>query len=64
VSYNKDLTEFHVVSCKNIIEHDFYKLLFPKTAISKDLYSKVDFMITALSGMFSTSIQGGLTGRN
>ena len=63
VSYSDDLSLKFANDCRNIMESDWYKDMFPGTRISKSRRSVADFETTKNGGRLSTSVGGMLTGR-
>jgi hypothetical protein len=62
-SYGQDLAEKHARDCRTLMSSQFYKDLFPKTALSPERLSVNDFLTTAQGFRLSTSVGGVLTGR-
>ena len=63
VSYSDDLSLKFANDCRNVMESDWYKDMFPGTRISKSRRSVADFETTKNGGRLSTSVGGTLTGR-
>jgi predicted phage terminase large subunit-like protein len=63
VSYNDDLTSKFANDCRNIMQSDWYKEVFPRTRIKPSRRAVNDFETTAGGGRMATSIGGTLTGR-
>ena len=63
VSYSDDLSLKFANDCRNVMESDWYKDMFPGTCISKSRRSVADFETTKNGGRLSTSVAGTLTGR-
>lgn len=62
-SYSADLSEKHALDCRSIMNAPWYKLVFPRTRISREKNSVSDFTTTMRGGRLSTSVGGSLTGR-
>lgn len=62
ISYSQDLAEKNARQCRQLMESDWYKLLFPRTRISPEKNTMLQFETTAHGGRFSTSVMGPLTG--
>ena len=60
VSYNQQLSEKHSIDCRIIMQSDWYKKLFPETALARGTNSK--FVTTYRGFRFATSTGGTLTG--
>jgi hypothetical protein len=63
VSYSDDLSSKFANDCRNIIQSDWYRDLFPMTRLHKSRQAISDFETTHGGGRMSTSIGGTLTGR-
>ncbi|MBN1281916.1 MAG: phage terminase large subunit [Alphaproteobacteria bacterium] len=63
ISYNDNLSEKFASDCRNIMQSEWYKELFPMTRLHKSRQSISDFETTAGGGRMATSIGGTLTGR-
>jgi len=61
--YGQDLSDKHARDCRTLMDSQFYRELFPKTAISVQRRSINDFSTTAKGFRLSTSVSGVLTGR-
>lgn len=63
VSYSYELAGEHARSCRDVMETDWYRALFPKTRLDRRRTTELDFKTTAKGGRLSTSTGGSLTGR-
>lgn len=63
VSYSNELAARFARDFRRVIESPWYKALFPATRVSKSKNTETETVTTANGGRFSTSIEGGLTGR-
>ncbi len=63
VSYNDELAEKFASHCRDIMQSDWYRSLFPMTRLHPSRQSVNDFETTRGGGRMSTSIGGTLTGR-
>jgi len=61
VSYSSDLALKHARDCRELMQSDWYRGIFPATVIARA--AEHDFETTAGGGRFSTSVGGTLTGR-
>ena len=62
-SYSAELAETFARDCKRIMQSEWYKQMFPKSAIANEQSSAYDFKTISRGGRFSTSVEGSLTGR-
>ncbi len=62
-SYGQDLADKHARDCRTLMSSDFYRNLFPRTALSESKNSVGEFMTTAQGVRMATSVGGVLTGR-
>ena len=62
-SYGQDLADKLARDCRTLMSSDFYRRIFPNTAISPQKSSVNDFMTTAQGFRMATSVNGVLTGR-
>jgi len=63
VSYSQPLADKMARDCRNIMNADFYKAVFPGTRLSSEKQSTEEFVTTQKGYRLSTSIEGTLTGR-
>src|SRR5205085_2466855 len=63
VSYSEQLAVKHANDCRHVMRSDWYRSAFPRTRISSEKNTEVDFMTTQRGGRFTTSVGGTLTGR-
>jgi len=63
VSYADELASNLSLKCKQVVESEWFKELFPKTRLSKYKKSTNDFETTKGGGRYATSVNGTLTGR-
>lgn len=63
VSYSGDLARKHSLDNRTVMGADFYREIFPRTRISPDKNTELEFMTTARGCRLATSIDGTLTGR-
>lgn len=63
VSYSQELAQKHARDCRVVMGTDWYRQIFPGTALSRSRNAEHDFETTARGGRFSTSVGGTLTGR-
>lgn len=63
VSYNDELADKFAISCRDVMQSDWYRELFPMTRLHQSRQSVNDFATTRGGGRMATSIGGTLTGR-
>ena len=63
VSYNDELADKFAISCRDVMQSDWYRELFPMTRLHQSRQSINDFATTRGGGRMATSIGGTLTGR-
>jgi predicted phage terminase large subunit-like protein len=63
ISYSGDLAGKHARDCRRVMESEWYRRIFPKTRLSSDKNTEMDFVTTAQGYRYSTSFGGTLTGR-
>lgn len=63
VAYNDELSSKLAYDCKKVMESSWYKELFPKTRLSKNRSSTMDFVTSQGGGRYATSVNGTITGR-
>jgi predicted phage terminase large subunit-like protein len=62
-SYGQDLADKHARDCRTLMRSDFYRRLFPGTALSEAKQSVNEFMTTQQGFRLATSVGGAVTGR-
>src|SRR5262245_5762958 len=62
-SYAQELAAKHARDCRQVLESDWYRRLFPRTRIDPRKNSKGEFATTAGGFRLATSVGGPLTGR-
>lgn len=62
VSYNQQLSEKHSIDCRNVIQSDWYKEMFPDTTLARGMNTKSKFCTTQSGFRLATSTGGTLTG--
>lgn len=63
VSYNDELADKFAISCRDVMQSDWYRELFPMTRLHQSRQAVNDFATTRGGGRIATSIGGTLTGR-
>ena len=63
VSYNDELANKFAISCRDVMQSDWYRELFPMTRLHQSRQATNDFATTRGGGRMATSIGGTLTGR-
>ena len=63
VSYNDELAEKFAISCRDVMQSDWYRELFPMTRLHQSRQAVNDFATTRGGGRIATSVGGTLTGR-
>lgn len=63
VSYNDELADKFAMNCRDIMQSDWYRELFPTTRLHQSRQAVNDFATTCGGGRMATSIGGTLTGR-
>lgn len=63
VSYNDELADKFAISCRDVMQSDWYRELFPMTRLHQSRQAINDFATTRGGGRIATSIGGTLTGR-
>lgn len=61
-SYSATLSVKHSLDCRYVMESDWYRQLFPMTALSKKHNQKSKFLTTKNGFRFATSVGGSATG--
>lgn len=62
-SYAMELSRKHSLDCRNLMESQFYRSLFPGTILSPSKNTETEFMTTRRGSRYATSVGGPLTGR-
>lgn len=62
-SYSNELSAKHAGDCRVIMSTAWYKRAFPRTRLSRDKNTELNFVTTRRGFRFSTSVGGTLTGR-
>lgn len=62
VSYAQELSDKLASDCRQVMQADWYKQLFPATRLRQGRLALANFETTAGGGRFSTSVGGTLTG--
>lgn len=62
VSYNDELADKFAISCRDVMQSDWYRELFPMTRLHQSRQAVNDFATTRGGGRIATSIGGTLTG--
>jgi hypothetical protein len=63
VSYSEALARKHANDCRAVMRSDFYQRVFPKTRISPNKDTELEFATTLGGNRLATSVGGTLTGR-
>jgi len=63
VSYSEGLARKHANDCRALMRSPMYRRLFPRTRISAEKDTELEFMTTARGSRLATSVGGTLTGR-
>lgn len=63
VSYNDELADKFAMNCRDVMQSDWYREVFPMTRLHQSRQSVNDFATTRGGGRMATSIGGTLTGR-
>lgn len=63
VSYNDELADKFAMNCRDVMQSDWYREIFPMTRLHQSRQSVNDFATTRGGGRMATSIGGTLTGR-
>ncbi len=61
-SYSKELAMTHSVNCRNVIESDWYRALFPNTVLAPDQNTKNKFKTTQGGCRYAVGVGGTITG--
>lgn len=61
-SYSQNLALKHSLDCRAVVQHPFYKELFPETILVDDQNTKSKFMTTERGFRYATSVGGTATG--
>ena len=61
-SYSQILSKKHSTDCRKVMESDWYKAIFPLSAIAKGENTEMKFSTTGNGYRFATSVGGSLTG--
>ena len=61
-SYSKELAMTHSVNCRNVIESDWYRALFPNTILAPDQNTKNKFKTTQGGCRYAVGVGGTITG--
>lgn len=64
VSYNDELADKFAMNCRDVMQSDWYRELFPTTRLHQSRQAVNDFATTCGGGRMATSIGGTLTGRD
>ena len=62
-SYGQDLADKHARDCRTLVSSQFYRSLFPRTALSPEKKAVEDFMTTNQGFRLSVCVGGPITGR-
>ena len=62
-SYSADLVGKHAQDCRAVMESDWYRRVFPRTRLSREKNTEMNFVTTRHGYRYSTSVGGTLTGR-
>ena len=62
VSYNDELAEKFAISCRDVMQSDWYRELFPMTRLHQSRQAVNDFATTRGGGRIAASVGGTLTG--
>lgn len=62
VSYNQQLSEKHSIDCRNVMQSEWYKAMFPNTTFARGMNTKSKFCTTQGGFRLATSTGGTLTG--
>ena len=62
VSYNQQLSEKHSIDCRNVMQSEWYKEMFPDTTFARGMNTKNKFCTTQGGFRLATSTGGTLTG--
>jgi hypothetical protein len=62
-SYSENLASKHSLDCRAVMEAEWYRRIFPRTKISRDKNTELNFLTTRHGFRYSTSVGGTLTGR-
>ena len=63
VSYSQELAGELARSCRDVMESEWYRRIFPRTRLNRRRTTESDFKTTRGGGRLSTSTGGSLTGR-
>src|SRR4051794_10870074 len=63
VSYSEALSRKHANDCRALMRSAMYRRLFPRSRISSEKDTELEFMTTARGFRLATSVGGTLTGR-
>lgn len=63
VSYNDELAEKFAISCRDVMQSDWYRELYPMTRLHQSRQAVNDFATTRGGGRIAASVGGTLTGR-
>jgi hypothetical protein len=63
VSYSADLAIKHAIDFRAVVTSEWYRRIFPRTAVSREKDTQFETMTTARGFRFATSLGGTLTGR-
>ncbi len=63
VSYSEALARKHANDCRAVMRSNLYRRVFPRTRISSDKDTELEFMTTERGSRLATSVGGTLTGR-
>ncbi len=61
-SYSKDLAMTLGVACRQVIQSDWYKAMFPETILADDQNTKTKFKTTKEGSRYSVGVGGTITG--
>ncbi len=62
-SYSAELAGKHALDCRAVMSSPWYQSVFPRTRLSAEKNTTLDFMTTRRGSRYSTSVGGTLTGR-
>jgi predicted phage terminase large subunit-like protein len=63
VSYSSDLANKHAIDFRAVMNSEWYRRVFPRTAVSGEKDTQFETMTTARGYRYATSLGGTLTGR-
>jgi len=62
ISYADRLVSKHARECRTVMSSPWYQRVFPRTRLSRDKNTELEFETTLHGSRFSTTVQGALTG--